>query len=292
MPSFRDWEFPHDCIPDSWPQSTSVSTSDHPRCGISNFSYSLEEAHLVPKEEVDWYNRNDMGRYGIGIGDIHNPANLLLLKSDIHKCFDNRCVVIAPKVLRAVSEAGSPRYMTHILLDDAAELWPTYHNTLVQYLHIRSAPYLFARFAWAVLLSVKRFITTNNPRYIIRLDASTDANGIQRVKYEKQLLNGQQLNNLYGGGGSKAATPMKRKSQGGSTVDDGGDDESSSECGIEDSEALWDIDMMDVWAERGIKRRQGRQESSDETVPDTKVCLASDVEADLREALRKGIPEQ
>jgi hypothetical protein len=35
-----------------------------------------------------------------------------------------------------------------------------------------------------------------------------------------------------------------------------------------------------------------RQDSSDETVPDTKVHLASGVEADLGEALRKGILEQ
>ena len=235
-----------------------------------------------------------MGRYGTGIGDINNPANILPLRSDIHKCFDNRWVVIAPKVQRAAVGAGSPRYMTHILWEDAAELWPTYHNTLVQYLHMRSAPYLFARFASAVLLSVKRFITTNTPRYVIRVEVSTDVNGIQQTKYEKQLLNGQQLNNLYGGGGSKAATPIKIKPQGGSTVDYDG--ESSSEGGIEDSEGIWDIDMKDVWAERGEKGRQGRQESSDETVPDTaipdtKACLAPDVEADLREALRKGIPE-
>ena len=34
-------------------------------------------------------------------------------------------------------------------------------------------------------------------------------------------------------------------------------DESSNEGSIEDSEGLWDADMIGVWAERGEKVRQG-----------------------------------
>ena len=61
IPSFQDWEFPHNCIPDSWSQvSTSPSTR---RCAISNFSFAIDGAHLISHEEALWYQRNDIRRY-------------------------------------------------------------------------------------------------------------------------------------------------------------------------------------------------------------------------------------
>jgi hypothetical protein len=202
-----------------------------------------------------------MSRYTVSVGDTNEPANLLLLKSDIHKCFDKRWIVIVPKVPRAVAGvevAEPPRFVAHILSKDAAELWHTHHNTLVQYLNIDSAPFLFARFAWAILLSVKRFVTANVTRHVIRAVVSTQSiggNETQGTKYESQFLQGQELNNLFGGGGSKAATPMKRKAQGGSAVDDDDDDDDKSSS----EEGIWDTNVMDVRAERGKRGDRNRQ---------------------------------
>jgi hypothetical protein len=75
-----------------------------------------------------------------------------------------------------MAEAGC-RYITHILLEDIAEFWPLYQNVNVQYLHQHSRPFLFARFAWAILLLAKRFVTNSLPRYIIRVEDSTK-NGV------------------------------------------------------------------------------------------------------------------
>jgi HNH endonuclease len=94
VPSFRDWEFPHGRIPDYWPRISSISSGRGGRCSITNFSFALEEAHLVPREEVLWYHRNNIERYGRELGSIDNVANLLPLKSDMHKCFDKRCRII------------------------------------------------------------------------------------------------------------------------------------------------------------------------------------------------------
>ena len=98
------------------------------------------------------------------------------------------------------------------------------------------------------------------------------------------------LNAEYGGGGSQAATSKKRKSRLVSTangeenlVESSGED---SDINMDETDGLWDI--IDDWKERG---RQRRQKSSDETVSDTKVHLAPDVEADLNEVLRKGMSE-
>ena len=99
------------------------------------------------------------------------------------------------------------------------------------------------------------------------------------------------LGSEYGGGGSQAAAPKKRKSGPSSTAND---DENAIESYSEDSDismdetdGLWDI--LDDWKGRG--RQRGR-ELSDETVSHTNVHMTSDVEANLREVLRKGKPEQ
>ena len=197
VPSFRDWKFPHGHIPDSWPQA--ISTYGEHRCGVTRFSRPLEMAHLVPKEEVDWYVRNEME---IGLGDINNnPANLLPLKVDVHKIFDARGFAIVPKI----AEAETFQYVTHILSDREAEFWPTHHDILVQNLHAMSRPYLFTRFTWAILLQVKDFIIARQRR-VVQLRAATDGEGFEIAEYKTEVLTAKQLLKSYGGGGSKAAT--------------------------------------------------------------------------------------
>jgi hypothetical protein len=97
-PSFRDWKFPHGHIPDSWPEVISMY-GEH-RCGVTRFSCPLEMAHLVPKEEVDRYVRNDMGFYDLeaGLRDINNPVNLLPLKVDVHGLLAWRWQELQPRL--------------------------------------------------------------------------------------------------------------------------------------------------------------------------------------------------
>ena len=244
VPSFRDWEFPHGRIPDSWPQVPTSSLTR--RCGISNFSYAVQGAHLVPQEEALWYQRNNMERYGDAIiRDIDNPANIVMLKADFHICFDNRWFAITPKTMETTTP-HSPQYVTHILRANAAELWPTYHNTIVQSLNERARPYLFARFAWAVLLQVKPFITAGFSRHGIRIQISDE----DKIEYKEELLSGPQLKAYYGGGGSQRATPVKKRSKTGSMADDdGGPVGSSSEDGNVNMDDDWE-DMMNGWERR------------------------------------------
>jgi HNH endonuclease len=230
-----------------------------------------------------------MSRYGMGLSDIDNRRNILLLRKDIHHCFDNRWFVIVPKIATVETGSATPsiRYVVHIISQDAVGFWPIYHNTLVGSLCNNHRAYLFARFAWAIFFRVKLFVIKGRPRYIIRIHKDEEG----EIEYKVEHCPGKMLSSEYGGGGSQAATPKKRKSGPDSIANDEENPiESSSEdsdISIDEMDGLWD--MMDDWKGRGRKRRQ---ESSDETVPDTKVHLASDVEADLREALRKGMLEQ
>ncbi|KFH48542.1 hypothetical protein ACRE_006410 [Hapsidospora chrysogenum ATCC 11550] len=219
VPSFQDWEFPHGRIPDFWPELP-IPVNPTSRCAITNVSFAVKRAHLVPREEGLWYNRNGMTKYGSGLGDIDNAANILPLRRDLHKCFDDRWFAVVPETPEVATTArvtthSAAQYLTHILSKDAAELWPEYHHTIVQSLHGGSRPYLFARFAWAVLLKVKPFVTAGWPRHVIRVHIS---NGQSEVEYRADHLNGPQLQDLYGGGESKAATPRKRKFDPGSRI--------------------------------------------------------------------------
>ncbi|KAF4634867.1 hypothetical protein G7Y89_g3244 [Cudoniella acicularis] len=286
VPSFQDWQFPHDRIPDLWPPAAASSTAT---CGITNTNFAIDMAHLVPQKERTWYNDNKMTRYGAGLPDIDNRVNILPLRKDIHHCFDNRWFVIVPKITKVETGSATPsiQYITHIISRDATEIWPIYHNTLIESLHSSSRAYLFARFAWAILFRVKSFVIDGRPRHVIQIHKDEEG----EIEYKAEYCTSMMLSSKYGGGGSQAATPKKRKSGLGSVADDEenpiGSSSEDSDISIEEMDDLWDV--MDDWKGRG---RQRRQDPSDETVPDDKVHLASDVEADLREALRKGTLEQ
>ncbi|KAL2192915.1 hypothetical protein P885DRAFT_72655 [Corynascus similis CBS 632.67] len=231
VPSFQDWEFPHGRIPNWWPSviTASLSTMD---CGITNADPS----------------------------DIDNRANILPLRKDIHYAFDARWFVIIPRIVTTnPSLQPSPQYVTHIISPNAAELWPTYHTTLL-------------------------FVIAGRRRHVIRISRDEAGN----IEYKTEYCTGTELENLYGSGGSKAATPLySRKSGRGSTAyDEASFAESSgdSDIDMEDTDSVWE--MLSNSRERESNRRQ---ESSEETATDTKVQLAPNIEADLRAALRKSM---
>jgi HNH endonuclease len=282
VPSFQDWEFPHGRMPDAWAPVSSIAPIGPGHCGVTNFSLPLETAHLVPIKEQAWYNRNGMTRYGAGmLKDIDDEANILQLRSDIHAIFDARMFAIVPK-----TGGGTSQYVTHILRGGAANFWPR-HNIFVQYLHPMSYPYLFARFAWAILLQMKTFVCVGTGRSVVQV--VYDDQG--EARREIQELSGIQLMQNYGGGGSTDATPSKKRcrSAAGSAQDDDSFSESLSGSDMEDMGDFWDV----KW--RQGTRRQ-RQRSSDETPPDmspgTNPVLAVNVETDLVEAATRVIASQ
>jgi len=307
VPSFQDWEFPHGRVPDWW-HSVNASPIVTMDCSITNAGYAVEEAHLVPKEERVWYRENEMERYGVGLPDIDNKANLLPLRKDIHYTFDARWFVIVPKMVTTDSSLqASPQYVTHIISRSAAELWPTYHTTIVESIHSGSRAYLFARFAWAILFRVKLFVIAGEPRHVIRV-ARTPAG---TKEYKTEHCGGAELENAYGGGRSKAATPLyarkRRSAQASTATDQDGFSESSgdSDTNISDTN-MSDMDVRGTTGDWIVWGRNRRQESSDETAPDvmppqqlseatapaTKVHLEPALEVELRTVLREVIPQQ
>ena len=68
--NFTEWSFPHGDLPDVWTrpaieevdQNTSAKVRDI-SCRITQFVDMTEEAHILPKSEVQWFVENDMSMY-------------------------------------------------------------------------------------------------------------------------------------------------------------------------------------------------------------------------------------
>ncbi|OIW25614.1 hypothetical protein CONLIGDRAFT_647355 [Coniochaeta ligniaria NRRL 30616] len=206
VPSFQDWKFPQTEFESLWwPNITTGLLDLVSGCAVTQCAYSLEKAHLVPQTEKVWYRRNSMFTHSCGqLGGIDNNANLLYLRIDTHRSFDNKDWVIVPKPTYSDPEFT---YAVHVLDCDkpAAQFYTNWHNCEVLNLQDNSKAYLFARFAWAVIQGVKPFLMAGIPRNIVRVEADKKGTSTWEVK----LVSGKELDELYGEGGSEGATPRK-----------------------------------------------------------------------------------
>lgn len=185
--------------------------------------------------------------------DIDNKANLLYLKIDTRRCFDNRDWVIVPKPTH--SEPASV-YAVHILTNDrpAAEFHRLFHNRQILYLQDSSKPYLSARFAWAILQGVKPFLLAGVPRNIIRVKVD-DKEGT--CTWETELVSAEVLEDQYGGGGSKGATPRKKRSRITSAADSEAEEEEEEE---DESSTITPLDPVELRIRlESVKKRTGEE---------------------------------
>lgn len=192
-------------MPSFWPPLPAGHASDS--CILTDSSYSKTEAHLVPREECDWFKYNSMGQYGLDRKDTEDSANLAVLRADIQTWLDARGWTIVPK---------ADQYVAHVLdPTEAPEFFCWYHNVELRLSGGRLAPeYLFARFAWAVIQLVKPLVMSLSPRAVVHVQTDPD----KAVRWVVETMQPAQLENLYGGGGgSRSASPNKRKRKQGSS---------------------------------------------------------------------------
>ncbi|KAK0702739.1 hypothetical protein B0H67DRAFT_558352 [Lasiosphaeris hirsuta] len=201
VPSFRDWQSPHDQLPESWP-AVEPSAQTAQRCVLTNSTWAIERAHLVQQAQGDWFIKNDMQRYGRGTcPDINSDYNLIWLRSDLHKpTFDALCDL-------DVRRAPNTSYAIHVLVVDHLLFAAKYHDRRVPHLGGVAREYLFARFAEAIFIRVKPFILAYKTRSVARFITVDDEDVVQVEK-----LDGKTLLSAYGGGGkTRSGSPSKRK---------------------------------------------------------------------------------
>ena len=214
VPSFQEWEFPHDHIPALW-SSTPPLPSLADRCIITNTSYANEDAHTIPREEAAWFARNSMSQYVSEVVSTESSKNLVKMRVDLHTCFDRRRFAIVPKPRNLSRAPPSHAFVLHVT-DSNQELTHLFHNVEVRLGRKSCREYFFARFAWTVLLLVKPFVTSGLKRHVVRFRT---ING--ELSRTTEWLGASELTASYSAGGSaRSASPKKRRTENDGSVGD------------------------------------------------------------------------
>ncbi|KAJ9199091.1 hypothetical protein DTO166G4_7368 [Paecilomyces variotii] len=278
VPSFEDWAFPHGNLPRAWNLDI-PRTAEHPtprqstlmdailsrdiRCRVTNHIEGTECAHLIPRNQSSWFQRNMMARYGKtsrpGSEPIDNPRNAILLRSDIHTSFDYRRFTFVPKPRCTAStdlrDGGNEAraYAIHIFCSpDPHELTSLYHNVTLQLLTGVAPEYLFARFAWTIFQFIPIFVQAGVPRRIALYEPATSlTSSVPRTEPLIKTLSGEECRLLPLRNKSRSSSPKKRKPE---------DEETGS---------------TDMNCERGRQRKVGRYGD----IP-TKTSMRSSFESD------------
>ncbi|KAK7743773.1 hypothetical protein SLS53_003792 [Cytospora paraplurivora] len=296
VPSFQDWQFPHDPFarlrwkshaeppPDQTPAtdaaSRTVTVPSMPppprpsmcRCAISKMAYSVHAAHLIPVAQDHWFQKNGMAIYGAGDAsdDINSMNNILHMQNSLHSVWDRHVFAIVPK---------RSEFVVHLLAvpDDATcEFAAQWHNTPVQPTALGDKPneYLFAKFAQAVFMLTKRFIVRSGAiqRRVARFKEVRNAEGkIDGYKTVTEKMDGHELEEQYGGGGSRSASASRKRSLSRAT----GDAEEATwyERNVR-ARLNWTVDDEDAdWYDRAVRPTLLQEEEVD-LWPDEKPRVA------------------
>jgi hypothetical protein len=162
-PTFEHWPFPHGNLPPSWREIASFEQTSRPdsdsHCRVTQFEDGVEDAHLVPSAERQWFN-NNMSVYidSTRADKLKDPDNTIRLRSDLHTIFDAKRFTIVPIERRLVV------YCMNTKLGSQAQR--LYHG--VELHRIRDSGYLiqflFARFAYTIFERLRAFLEANTPR--------------------------------------------------------------------------------------------------------------------------------
>ena len=222
--TFANWSFPHENMPANWPNpppsSSPSADPNNPRppasglvnyvqtrdkgCLITSSIEHIDTAHIVPREEVDWFKQNSMNDFNNNktlqknyvVDDI---ANAFALRPDLHSAFDQRKFMVAYK------KSG----WTIHFLRDTVQLGSLYHNTAIDFHEDVSACLLLARFAWSIFPMLEDYLTKGYSRRvrIIVKDGETSHE-------ETKLLDSDQLQQIFNPQKSRQGSPVKRARSG------------------------------------------------------------------------------
>lgn len=191
VPTFREWTFPHDNLHPCWhtkedhipsaqsrfaaPSSLSAAVfSRDQSCRMSGFVEGTQAAHLCPRSEEAWFQRNEMSRYNlnpllVATRPIEDTANALLLRQDLHTLFDAHRFVFVPKKRKG---RGENSIITHMLIA-SRELGFLHHNVCLKPISDVNISFLFARFAWTIFTLLAGFLMVGVERTLMGTTIST-----------------------------------------------------------------------------------------------------------------------
>lgn len=194
VPRFQEWQFPHGHLEKlaAWdPKSqtielhvdisterpTTMTTTTTgakppsmlppavpavPRCVLTNNPYAIQKTHIVPVAQSKWFQANSMKRYGDQQLFINTEQNMVPIRHDLHKLWDDHVFALVPK--RAADGNGSA-FVVHVLnmpkppLNEFANEW---HNTPVQKGALDQAGKAFL---------LAKYVTCRHRRIVLRNDS-------------------------------------------------------------------------------------------------------------------------
>jgi HNH endonuclease len=122
-----------------------------------------------------------MQQYKTNLNSAHllkDPGNMLLIRSDLHKSFDDRSFVFFPK-----GPQGSLVLHTLQQIDDLSQI---FHNVQLHPIHCCPES-LLARFAWSIFPFLTGFLCRHVPRYVVTVDEETGERAAREVFDSKHL---------------------------------------------------------------------------------------------------------
>ena len=189
---------------------------------MSGFTEGTQAAHLCPRSEDAWFQRNEMSRYNlnpllVSQGPLEDTANALLLRQDLHTHFDAHKFVFVPKRSKCMghteTETDIP-IVAHLLMA-SRELALLHHNVRLKPIPDVEVAFLFARFAWSMFTLLTGFLRVGVERRLIGTTISSPSGGLPR------LISAVECRAFVGPGGlkSRSQSPTKRLRRG-EDVDD------------------------------------------------------------------------
>lgn len=211
VPCFQEWSFPHGSLPALWntirpyDNDTVRSTVDavvvrDRSCRVTNNQIECDIAHLCPRSGITWFEFNDMQQYVSQqyrtTEAINDPANAVLLRSDIHPAFDKFQFVFVPKADGVL--------VTHVF-SSVRELRNLYHNATLHQVG-SGTQFLLARFALAIFPCLPAFIQSGQRRLLKLATEQTE----RWVDADECVdLSSNTLGRSKVAGKSKSASPAK-----------------------------------------------------------------------------------
>ena len=182
------------------------------KCQISACEEGYEKAHFVPVKYSAWFHANDLVRYIFNsswagpraVDDIHN---MILLRADLHKAFDDIKFVFIPK---KETPPGKTAYVLH-MLSHSTELVKLYHNVQLQASEKLVPQFLLARLALSIFPMFEGFLLNPRiPRKILTQDGGIhEANPAECQSYTSYV--GSRSRPASPEKGSAASSPKRRR---------------------------------------------------------------------------------
>lgn len=157
-------------------------------------------AHISPREESEWFFANGMSRWNNdtsleeqSLFDDH--ANLILMRSDLHKAFDDGKFILYPK--------DATGFSLHIM-EPSLDLGILYHNAKTHPIANCRPEFIYARFAWALFRFLSGFLAMPVDRAVISVKGSEQT---RVVEMRKSLDIRERV------ASSRSRSPRKRKAR-------------------------------------------------------------------------------